>query len=67
MRFTFLTITNKAEQNHAFYLGEYKMEQETNLGWCLLLLLGVPSAHLEINTRVSYGWCLLIQGYFCAV
>ena len=19
------------------------------------------------DTRVSYGWCLLIQGYFCAV
>ena len=19
------------------------------------------------NTRISYGWCLLIQGYFCAV
>ena len=22
---------------------------------------------LSQDTRISYGWCLLIQGYFCAV
>ena len=25
------------------------------------------TAHTFRGTRVSYGWCLLIQGYFCEV
>ena len=37
---------------------------ETSLkGRCLLLLLRIRSAHLVINL-VSYGWSLLIHGYF---
>ena len=41
--------------------------------WLLVSLRAVPTivtAHTfcaSRDTRVSYGWCLLIQKYFCAV
>ena len=36
----------------------------------LRMVLTFVTAHTfcpSRDTRVSYGWCLLIQGYFCAV
>ena len=35
-------------------------------GQCLLLLCAAHTFCTSQDTRVSYGWCLLIQRYFCA-
>ena len=50
------------------------VQYHVSSAWPLKVLRTVPtfvtvhtshSAHLD--TQVSYGWCLLIQGYFCTV
>ena len=38
--------------------------------YCLRTVPTIVIAHTfyaNRDTRISYGWCLLIQGYFCAV
>ena len=40
--------------SHARYSG--------SCGWCMLLLLRIRSVHLMQDTRVSYGWCMLLCG-----
>ena len=37
---------------------------ESSLIMCLILLLRICASR---DTRIPYGWCRLIQGYFCAV